>query len=92
MDPQGKTADAYVIEDERDKLRICLTDLKCRMLFPITLNLFFQLRHLLQGRKKIILFIVVNKEPELTGGVITDANANIDPTTSQRSCKYADEF
>ena len=32
--------------------------------------------------KTLSLYVLVNKEPELTGGVVTDANANIDPNTS----------
>ena len=34
-----------------------------------------------EGNEFFVMYLV-NKEPELTGGVITDATANIDPNSS----------
>ncbi len=42
--------------------------------------------------KNFIHLYLVNKEPELTGGVITDANANIDPNYFSANGKYDNEF
>ncbi len=83
IDPQGKTADAYVLADNRDKLQYLLNRPDVQTAIPNNVNFAFSAKTFTSqdGRKFYTLYLV-NKEPELTGGVITDANANIDPTTS----------
>ena len=83
VDPQGKSADAYVLEDQRDKLQNMLNRPEVQNVIPNNVEFVFSAKTFTtkEGKKYYTLYLV-NKEPELTGGVITDANANIDPTTS----------
>ena len=83
VDPQGKTADAYVLADDRDKLQNMLNRPEVQAVIPNNVEFVFSAKTFKtkDGRDFYTLYLV-NKEPELTGGVITDANANIDPTTS----------
>ncbi len=83
VDPQGKTADAYVLADNRDKLQNMLNRPAVQAVIPNNVEFVFSAKTFKtkDGRDFYTLYLV-NKEPELTGGVITDANANIDPTTS----------
>ncbi len=83
VDPQGKTADAYVLEDNRDKLQNMLNRPDVQAVIPNNVEFVFSAKSFKtkDGRNFYTLYLV-NKEPELTGGVITDATANIDPTTS----------
>ncbi len=83
VDPQGRTADAYVLEDNRDKLQNMLNRPEVQAVIPNNVEFVFSAKTFTtkEGQKYYTLYLV-NKEPELTGGVITDATANIDPTTS----------
>ena len=83
VDPQGKTADAYVLEANRDKLQNMLNRPGVQTVIPNNVEFVFSAKTFTtkEGQKYYTLYLV-NKEPELTGGVITDATANIDPTTS----------
>ncbi len=83
INPQGKTADAYVREDERNKLLSMLNRPEVQKVIPNNVEFVFSAKSVaVQDGKGIYLLYLVNKNPELTGGVITDANANIDPNTS----------
>ncbi|MEO8399322.1 MAG: protein translocase subunit SecD [Ignavibacteriaceae bacterium] len=83
IDPQGKSADAYVSSDDRDKLQLMLNRPEVQNVIPNNVEFAFSAKSFTSqdGRKFYTLYLV-NKQPELTGGVITDATANIDPTTS----------
>lgn len=83
LDPQGRSADAYVHSDERNKLEMILNRPDVQKVIPNNVEFKFSAKTNkdAEGREFNIMYLV-NKEPELTGGVITDANANIDPNTS----------
>ena len=83
LDPQGRSADAYVHSDERNKLEMMLNRQDVQKVIPNNVEFKFSAKTNkdAEGREFNIMYLV-NKEPELTGGVITDANANIDPNSS----------
>jgi SecD/SecF fusion protein len=83
IDPQGRTADAYVRADERNKLEYLLSRPEVQKVIPNNVEFVFHARPIgIQDGQDIFVMYLVNKTPELTGGVITDAVATIDPTTS----------
>ena len=83
INPQGNTADAYVREDERNKLTSMLNRADVQKVIPNNVEFVFDAKPITyQEGRGIYRLYMVNKTPELTGGVITDANANIDPNTS----------
>jgi len=83
LDPQGRSADAYVHSDERNKLEMMLNRPDVQKVIPNNVEFKFSAKTQTDtdGREFHVMYLV-NKEPELTGGVITDATANIDPNTS----------
>jgi len=83
INPQSKQADAYVKEDDRNRLITLLNRPDVQKVIPNNVEFVFSAKPVAhQDGKGIYLMYLVNKTPELTGGVITDASANIDPTTS----------
>ena len=76
-------ADAYVKEDDRSRLTALLNRPDVQKVIPNNVEFVFSAKpYAHQNGKGIYVLYLVNKTPELTGGVITDASANIDPTTS----------
>ena len=83
LDQNGRTAEAYVKQDEKDKLKLMLARPDVQAVIPDNVEFDFGAKPIAyQDGKGIYLLYCVNKQPELTGGVITDAQANIDPNTS----------
>ena len=83
INPESNTADAYVREDDRNKLQLMLNRPEVQKVIPNNVEFIFSAKPITQqDGKGIYVLYLVNKNPELTGGVITDANANIDPNTS----------
>jgi preprotein translocase subunit SecD len=83
INPQGRTADAYVAEGERDKLTLLLNRSDVQEVIPDNVEFLFSAKPVTYNEGKgIYLLYCVNKEPELTGGVIVNAQSNIDPNTS----------
>jgi len=83
INPQGNNADAYVKGDERAKLLSMLNRPEVQNVMPNNVEFVFSAKPVtVQDGKEIYQLYLVNRKPELTGGVITDANANIDPNTS----------
>ncbi len=83
LDPQGRSADAYVRGDERNKLEFMLSRPEVQNVIPNNVEFVFSAKSLPgQEAEEIYIMYMVNKAPELTGGVITDAVATIDPNTS----------
>ncbi len=83
INPQSKMADAYVKEDDRSRLTALLNRPDVQKVIPNNVEFVFSAKpYAHQNGKGIYVLYLVNKTPELTGGVITDASANIDPTTS----------
>jgi preprotein translocase subunit SecD len=83
LDPQGRSADAYVKASDRDKLELLLNRPDVQKVIPNNVEFKFHARPQkdAEGNDFYVMYMV-NKAPELTGGVITDAVANIDPNTS----------
>jgi SecD/SecF fusion protein len=83
LDPQGRSADAYVKVEDKNKLELILNRPDVQKVIPNNVEFKFQARTQKdpEGNEFFVMYLV-NKEPELTGGVITDATANIDPSTS----------
>ena len=83
LDQQGRSADAYVKAEDKNKLELMLSRPDVQKVIPNNVEFKFQARAQKDpdGNEFFVMYLV-NKEPELTGGVITDATANIDPNTS----------
>jgi SecD/SecF fusion protein len=83
LDQQGRSADAYVKVEDKNKLELMLSRPDVQKVIPNNVEFKFQARAQKDpdGNEFFVMYLV-NKEPELTGGVITDATANIDPSTS----------
>jgi SecD/SecF fusion protein len=80
---ESGTADAYVLEDQRDRLEYLLSRPDVQKVIPDNVEFVFHARpQFYQEGKGVYVLYMVNKNPELTGGVIVDAQANIDPSTS----------
>lgn len=80
QDPRGLT---YVREDRRDLLMSYLKRPEVQSVIPTNLEFLLSAKpEFYQDGYGYYGLYLVNKEPELTGGVIVDAQANIDPQTS----------
>lgn len=84
LDPQGRSADAFVKEDDRNKIIRWLALPEIQNEVPDNVEFVFSAKSLTttEDGKKVYMMYLVNKQPELTGGVITDAVATLDPNTS----------
>ena len=83
LDPQGRSADAYVKAEDRNKLELMLNRPDVQKVIPNNVEFKFNAKTQQDGSGgDFYVMYMVNKGAELTGGVITDANANIDPNTS----------
>lgn len=83
INPQSRTADAYVREDQKAKLDLLLNRQDVKNVMPNNVEFLYSAKPIIgENGVKLFELYLVNKEPELTGGVITDAMANIDPQTS----------
>lgn len=82
IDPQGTIADAYVKETDKVRLSGLLAREDVRKVLPDNVEFAYDAKPLAgpDGENFVRLYMV-NKEAELTGGVITDARAEIDQTT-----------
>jgi preprotein translocase subunit SecD len=85
-DQQGNlvSADASIYDEDRNKIEYWLSLPEIQKVIPDNVEFVFSAKPLTDSRtnKKFFILYLVNKAPELTGGVITDAQANIDPNTS----------
>ncbi len=79
----SQNGDAYVAENDRDRLERILKREDVQRVIPTDFQFLFSAKPqvVAQGEKFYALY-VVKKDPELTGGVVTDAQAQIDPTTN----------
>ncbi len=83
LDPQGRSADAYVRENQKAILAQYLSREDVQKVIPNNIEFIYSAKPIGADKgENIYMMYLVNKEPELTGGVITDAQANIDPNTS----------
>lgn len=82
---QSPYADAYVSETNRAKIENYLAREDVQKVIPDNVEFIFGAkpeRQPTETGENIYRLYLVNKVPELTGGVITDAQANIDPQTT----------
>jgi preprotein translocase subunit SecD len=84
LDPEGRSADAFVKEDDRNKISRWLSLPEIQREIPDNVEFVFSAKPITTAEdgKKVYFMYLVNKQPELTGGVITDAVATLDPNTS----------
>jgi SecD/SecF fusion protein len=83
LNQQSPFADAYVNQDDKNKLEYWLSLAEVQKVIPDNVEFVFSAKPITtQDGKKIFTLFLVNKAAELTGGVVTDAQANLDPTTS----------
>jgi len=84
IDPQSGNADAYVRADDKDKLERILNRPDVQQVMPDNVEFILEAKPIGKNDEGVDVYrmILVNKTAELTGGVITDAQANIDPATS----------
>jgi SecD/SecF fusion protein len=83
LNPQSPYADAYVSKDDRNKITYWLSLPEVQKVIPDNVEFVFSAKPInSKDGKQIFIMYLVNKTPELTGGVVTNAQANIDPNTS----------
>ncbi len=83
LNPQSPYADAYVNQEDKNKIEYWLALPEIQKVIPDNVEFVFSAKPInSQDGKKIYQLYLVNKTPELTGGVITNAQANLDPNTS----------
>ncbi len=77
------TADGYVSANDMDKLKLILNRPDIQKAIPDNVQFVFDAKPITDNNgDKFYRMYLVNKKPELTGGVITDAQATIDPQSS----------
>ncbi|NJD21743.1 MAG: protein translocase subunit SecD [Melioribacter sp.] len=83
LDPQGRIADAYVKESDKSKINAFLENPEVKKVVPDNIEFIYDQRPEKDpSGEKYFRMYMVNKEASLTGGVIVDAQSNIDPSTS----------
>lgn len=82
FDEQSGTADLFVREDNRTQVNYWLSLPEVQRVIPDNVEFVYSAKPILSGGVNFYRLTLVNKSPELTGGVITDARADIEQTTS----------
>lgn len=83
INPQSQIADAFVREADRPKLEAYLNRPEVQNVIPDNVEFVFSAKpETSQEGENIYRMTLVNKKAELTGGVIVDAQSNIDPQTT----------
>ncbi len=83
IDPQGQIADAFVKESDKVLLSNYLQRPEVKNVLPDNVEFVYEAKpEVGDDGSQYYRTYMVNKTAELTGGVIVDAQANIDPTTS----------
>lgn len=84
VDQQGRTADAVVKDKDRQRLMSYLNRPEVLNVIPDNVEFVFGAKPFgSQDGEDFYSLYLVNKAPELTGGVIADAQATIDPNTTE---------
>ncbi len=84
INPQSPYADAYVKEGDKNQLMAYLRRPEVKNAIPDNAEFLFDAKPFTtQENENIYRLYLVNKVAELTGGVIEDAMANIDPRTTE---------
>jgi preprotein translocase subunit SecD len=84
LDPSGRSADAYVKADDREKLQRIFNREDVKKVIPNNVEFIFSAKPVPQSKAQETFYFMylVNKTPELTGGVVTNATSQIDPNGS----------
>lgn len=84
LDPSGRSADAYVKADDREKLQRIFNREDVKKVIPNNVEFIFSAKPVPQSKSQETFYFMylVNKTPELTGGVVTNAMSQIDPNGS----------
>jgi preprotein translocase subunit SecD len=83
LDQQGRMADTFVKEKDKEKINAFLLNPEVKKIMPDNVEFLYDAKpERGQDGENYFRMYMVNKEAELTGGVITDAQSNIDPQTS----------
>lgn len=83
VNPQSPYPDAFVKSTDKDKLDNYLNRPEVKNIIPDNVEFAFSAKpEIVQDGVEYYKLYLINKTAELTGGVITDAQANIDPQTS----------
>ncbi len=83
VNPQSPYPDAFVVDKDKNKVDNYLNRPEVKNVIPDNVEFLFSAKpEIVQDGIKYYKLYLVNKAAELTGGVITDAQANIDPQTS----------
>jgi len=84
IDPQGRVADAYVKENDRSKIDALLNNPEVKKVMPDNVQFLYDNKPEI-GSDGVAYYrmYMVNKTAELTGGVVVNAQANIDPTNAE---------
>jgi SecD/SecF fusion protein len=84
INTQSPYADAFVKESDKNKVAAFLRRPEVKNVIPDNVEFLFDAKSFKsQDGINIFKLYLVNKEAELTGGVIVDAMANIDPQTTE---------
>ncbi|PJA95908.1 MAG: protein translocase subunit SecD, partial [Ignavibacteriales bacterium CG_4_9_14_3_um_filter_34_10] len=84
INQQSQYADAFVKESDITKLNSYLNRAEVENAIPDNVEFLYSAKpEVVQDGENIFRLYLVNKTSELTGGVIVDAQANIDPSTTQ---------
>lgn len=83
INPQSPVADAFVKESDKPKLLSYLNRPEIKNIIPDNVEFAFSAKpETTQDGEDIYRLYLLNKKAELTGGVIVDAQSNIDPQTT----------
>jgi preprotein translocase subunit SecD len=83
INTQSPYADAFVSEKNKAKLDNYLSRPEVKSVLPDNIQFVYSAKpDVNQNGEKIYRLYLVNSKPELTGGVIVDAQSNIDPQTT----------
>jgi preprotein translocase subunit SecD len=85
IDPRNPYADAYVRADKRDQVKMMLDRPEVQNVMPNNVQFLFSADPIAKADDGVDIYrlYLVNKQAELTGGVIVDAQSNIDQQTGQ---------
>ncbi len=84
INPNSPYADAFVRETDKAKVNAFLRRPEVQNIIPNNVEFSYDAKPFsVQEGENIFRLFLVNREAELTGGVIVDANANIDPQTTE---------
>ena len=82
LNQESGTADGYVKDSDRDKVERILNREDIKAVIPSDLQFAWSNKSFDAQGEKIHVLYAVKKDPELTGKVIVNAMANIDPTSN----------